>query len=163
MASRVRGLPGSLVGAGLPAIAALRCTSQTALSASQASQLPQVMHGQQNSRLARIPCGSGLARDSSAAVYLPDRVAYIAGKPAPTRAGRERAILVAAFPQRLQVLQYPPQRRGQGFAVAHAFKAVVVDPQPRGAAQLLHQLGYRLVRLAVARATRVAGFGRAAH
>ena len=77
---------------------ALRCISQTALSASQESQLPQVMHGQQNSRLARIPCGSGLARDSSAAVYLPDRVAYIAGKPAPTRAGRERAILVAAFP-----------------------------------------------------------------
>jgi hypothetical protein len=77
-------LPESLVGAGLPAMAALRCISQCALSASQASQLPQVMHGQQNSRLARIPCGSGLARDGSAAVHQPVRVVCIAGKPAPT-------------------------------------------------------------------------------
>ena len=104
----------------------LRCTCQTVLSASQASQLPQIMHGQQNSRLAgslweracsrwyrcgvlarprrqhrrqasshrfcmasRIHglqdhCGSGLARDGIAAQYLTDRVACIAGKPAPT-------------------------------------------------------------------------------
>ena len=73
-----------IVGAGLPAMVSLRCTCQTASPASQASQLPQVMQGQQNSRLARIPCGSGLARDGIAAVYLPDRVVCIAGKPAPT-------------------------------------------------------------------------------
>ena len=115
-----------IVGAGLPAMVSLRCTCQTVLSASQASQLPQVMQGQQNSRLAgslweracprwhrrAIPdrpcclhrrqasshrlckasrihglqdhCGSGLARDGIAAVYLPDRVVCIAGKPAPT-------------------------------------------------------------------------------
>jgi len=107
----------------------LRCTCQTVLPASQASQLPQVMHGQQNSRLAgslweracsrwhrrAIPdrphrlhrrqasshrlcmasrihglqdhCGSGLARDGIAAVYLPDRVVCVAGKPAPTSDG----------------------------------------------------------------------------
>ena len=73
-----------IVGAGLLAMISLRCTCQTASPASQASQLPQVMQGQQNSRLARIPCGSGLARDGIAAVYLPDRVVCIAGKPAPT-------------------------------------------------------------------------------
>ena len=126
MASRIQGLPESLVGAGLPAMVSLRCTCQTVLSASQASQLPQVMQGQQNSRLAgslweracprwhrrAIPdrpcclhrrqacshklckasrihglqdhCGSGLARDGIAAQYLTDRVASIAGKPAPT-------------------------------------------------------------------------------
>ena len=115
-----------IVGAGLLAMISLRCTCQTVLSASQASQLPQVMQGQQNSRLAgslweracprwhrrAIPdrpcclhrrqacshklckasrihglqdhCGSGLARDGIAAQYLTDRVASIAGKPAPT-------------------------------------------------------------------------------
>jgi len=72
------------VGAGLPAMAALRCPGQTASPVSQASQLPQVLHYQQNLRLGRIFCGSGLARDGIAAVYLPDRVASIAGKPAPT-------------------------------------------------------------------------------
>ena len=114
------------MGAGLLAMVSLRCTCQTVLSASQASQLPQVMHGRQNSRLAGslweracprwyrcgVParprclhrrqasshrlckasrihglqdhCGSGLARDGIAAVYLPDRVVCIAGKPAPT-------------------------------------------------------------------------------
>ena len=41
-----------IVGAGLLAMVSLRCTCQTVLSASQASQLPQVMHGRQNSRLA---------------------------------------------------------------------------------------------------------------
>jgi hypothetical protein len=63
------------------------CTCQTAPSASQASQLPQVRHGQLNPRLARTLCGSGLARDGIAVVYLPDRVVRtvrIAGKPAPT-------------------------------------------------------------------------------
>ncbi|PRW99152.1 hypothetical protein C7A07_06215 [Pseudomonas fragi] len=77
-------MPAPLVGAGLPAMAALRCISQTASLASQASQLPQVMHRQQNPRLARPLCGSGLARDGSAAVHQPDRVAWIAGKLAPT-------------------------------------------------------------------------------
>ena len=72
------------MGAGLLAMAALRCACQTAPSASQASQLPQVRHGQLNPRLARTLCGSGLARDDSAAVYLPDRAVRIAGKPAPT-------------------------------------------------------------------------------
>ena len=72
------------MGAGLPAMAALRCPGQTASPVSQASQLPQVLHYQQNLRLGRIFCGSGLARDGIAAVYLPDRVASIAGKPAPT-------------------------------------------------------------------------------
>ena len=72
-----------IVGAGLLAMVSLWCSGQTASPASQASQLPQIMHGQQNSRLARIPCGSGLARDGIAAVYLPDRVVCIAGKPAP--------------------------------------------------------------------------------
>jgi hypothetical protein len=76
-----------IVGAGLLAMISLRCTCQTVLSASQVSQLPQVMHGQQNSRLARIPCGSGLARDGIAAQYLPDRVVCVAGKPAPTSDG----------------------------------------------------------------------------
>ena len=70
--------------AGLPAMAALRCASQTAPSASQASQLPQVIHRQQNLRLARSLCGSGLARDGIAAQCLPDRAVCIAGKPAPT-------------------------------------------------------------------------------
>ena len=46
MASRIRGWPGPFVGAGLLARASLRCTCQTAPSASQASQLPQVRHGQ---------------------------------------------------------------------------------------------------------------------
>ena len=52
MASRIRGWPGPFVGAGLLAMAALRCACQTAPSASQASQLPQVRHGQLNPRLA---------------------------------------------------------------------------------------------------------------
>ena len=51
------------MGAGLPAMASLRCISHTASPGSQASQLPQVIHRQQNPRLARPPCGSGLARD----------------------------------------------------------------------------------------------------
>ena len=84
IANRICALPGAFVGAGLPAMAALRCTCQTASPASQASQLPQVLHCQQNLRFGRIFCGSGLARDGSTAVYLPDRVASIAGKPAPT-------------------------------------------------------------------------------
>ena len=82
--SRTCGLAGSFVGAGLLAMASLRCTCQTASPASQASQLPQVMHYQQNLRFGRIFCGSGLARDGIAAVYRSDRVASIAGKPAPT-------------------------------------------------------------------------------
>ena len=84
IASRTCGLAGSFVGAGLLAMASLRCTGQTASPASQASQLPQVMHCQQKLRFGRIFCGSGLARDGIPAVYLPDRVASIAGKPAPT-------------------------------------------------------------------------------
>ena len=84
MAGRVRGWPGPFVGAGLPAMAALRCACQTAPYASQASQLPQVRHGQLNPRLARTLCGSGLAREGIAAVYLPNRTVRIAGKPAPT-------------------------------------------------------------------------------
>ena len=83
MASRIRGWPGPFVGAGLLAMASPWCTCQTASPASQASQLPQVRHGQLNPRLARTLCGSGLAREGIAAVYLPDRVACIAGKPAP--------------------------------------------------------------------------------
>ena len=71
------------MGAGLLAMASPWCTCQTASPASQASQLPQVRHGQLNPRLARTLCGSGLAREGIAAVYLPDRVACIAGKPAP--------------------------------------------------------------------------------
>ena len=84
MAGRVRGWPGPFVGAGLLARASPWCTCQTAPSASQASQLPQVRHGQLNPRLARTLCGSGLARDGIAAVYLPNRAVRIAGKPAPT-------------------------------------------------------------------------------
>ena len=76
--------PPTFVGAGLPAMVSLRCAGQTASSASQASQLPQVIHRQQNLCLARSLCGSGLARDGSTAVSWPDRVASIAGKPAPT-------------------------------------------------------------------------------
>ena len=72
------------MGAGLLAMASPWCTCQTASPASQASQLPQVRHGQLNPRLARTLCGSGLARDGIAVVHLPDRVACIAGKPAPT-------------------------------------------------------------------------------
>ena len=72
------------MGAGLLAMASLRSASLTAPSASQASQLPQVMHCQRNLRLARSLCGSGLARDGIAAQCLPDRVVRIAGKPAPT-------------------------------------------------------------------------------
>ncbi|MDE4516349.1 hypothetical protein EU514_21540 [Pseudomonas fragi] len=68
----------------MPAMAALRCISQTASPGSQASQLPQVMHRHQNPRLARPLCGSGLARDGIPAVHQPHRVAWIAGKPAPT-------------------------------------------------------------------------------
>ena len=41
--SRTCGLAGSFVGAGLLAMASLRCTCQTASPASQASQLPQVL------------------------------------------------------------------------------------------------------------------------
>jgi len=84
IANRICALPGAFVGAGLPAMAALRCACQTAPSGSQASQLPQVMHCQRNLRLARSLCGSGLARDGSTAVCLPDRAVCIAGKPAPT-------------------------------------------------------------------------------
>ena len=73
-----------IVGAGLLAMISLRCTCQTASPASQASQLPQVLHCQQNLRFDRIFCGSGLARDGIPAVCRPDRVARIAGKPAPT-------------------------------------------------------------------------------
>ena len=65
-------------------MAALRCNCQTAPSASQASQLPQVIHRQQNLCLARIPCGSGLARDGIPVVHQPHRAVRIAGKPAPT-------------------------------------------------------------------------------
>ena len=84
IANRICALPGAFVGAGLPAMASLRCISHTASPGSQASQLPQVMHCQRNLRLARSLCGSGLARDGSTAVCLPDRAVCIAGKPAPT-------------------------------------------------------------------------------
>jgi hypothetical protein len=84
IANRICALPGAFVEAGLSAMSALRCASQTAPSASQASQLPQVIHRQQNLRLARSLCGSGLARDGIPAVHQPHRVAWIAGKPAPT-------------------------------------------------------------------------------
>jgi hypothetical protein len=42
MASRIHGLPGSFVGAGLLAMASLGCACQTASPVSQASQLPHV-------------------------------------------------------------------------------------------------------------------------
>ena len=84
IANRICALPGAFVEAGLLEMASLRSACHTASPGSQASQLPQVMHCQRNLRLARSLCGSGLARDGSAAVCLTDRAVRIAGKPAPT-------------------------------------------------------------------------------
>ena len=72
------------MGAGLLAMASPGCASQTALCASQASQLPQVLRCSQNPGSAAYLCGSGLARDGIPGVRQPDRVVCIAGKPAPT-------------------------------------------------------------------------------
>ena len=65
-------------------MASLRYARQTALLASQASQLPQVLRWSQKPGSASHLCGSGLARDGIPAVRQPDRVVCIAGKPAPT-------------------------------------------------------------------------------
>ncbi len=83
-AHKNRGLPRPSVGAGLLAMASLRCAGETGLLASQASQLPQFLRCSQNPGSAASLCGSGLARDGIPAVRQPDRVACIAGKPAPT-------------------------------------------------------------------------------
>ena len=83
-AHKIRGLPRPSVGAGLLAMASLRCASQTGLLASQASQLPQFLRCSQNPGSAAHLCGSGLARDGIPGVRQPDRVACIAGKPTPT-------------------------------------------------------------------------------
>ena len=85
------------VGAGLPAMASLLSSRQSSL----ASQLLQ-----KNIAICPSPCGSGLARDGSAAVFK----AGLAGKPAPTKKHR---IL-------------PPPPCGSGLArdgVAAVFKA----------------------------------------
>ena len=65
-------------------MASLLCARRTALSASQASQLPQVLRCSLKPEAAASLCGSGLARDGIAAVRQADRVVCIAGKPAPT-------------------------------------------------------------------------------
>ncbi|PAA31994.1 hypothetical protein CJU73_02935 [Pseudomonas fragi] len=65
----------------MPAILTLRSASQTALMPSRASPLPPVC-AEWCER--RIPCGSWLACDTDAAVFQPNRVDAIAGKPAPT-------------------------------------------------------------------------------
>ena len=83
-AHKIRGHPRPSVGAGLLAMASLRCASQTGLLASQASQLPQFLRCSLKPEAAAHLCGSGLARDGIPAVRQPDRVACIAGKPAPT-------------------------------------------------------------------------------
>ena len=83
-AHKNRGLPRPSVGAGLLAMASLRCARRTGLLASQASQLPQVWRCSQKPEAAAHLCGSGLARDGIPAVRRRDRVACIAGKPAPT-------------------------------------------------------------------------------
>ena len=83
-AHKIRGLPRTSVGAGLLAMASLRCASQTGLLASQASQLPQVLRCSLKPEAAAHLCGSGLARDGIPGVRQPDRVACIAGKPAST-------------------------------------------------------------------------------
>jgi hypothetical protein len=49
------GLPRPSVGAGLLAMASLRCARRTALSASQASQLPQFLRCSQNPGVCRVP------------------------------------------------------------------------------------------------------------
>ena len=61
-----------------------RSFSQTALMPSRASPLPQVC-AEWCER--RIPCRSWLACDADAAVFQPNRVDAIAGKPAPTGVG----------------------------------------------------------------------------
>ncbi|VVN56355.1 hypothetical protein PS685_02180 [Pseudomonas fluorescens] len=83
-AHKIRGQPRTSVGAGLLAMASPECASQTALFASQAIQLPQVLRCSQNPGSTAYLCGSGLARDGIPGVLQPDRVVCIAGKPAPT-------------------------------------------------------------------------------
>ena len=99
-----RGQPRTSVGAGLLAMAALRCASQTALFASQASQLPQVLRWSQKPGSAAYLCGSGLARDSSTSVIQIHRVARIASKPAPTGQSLKR---LPPRPPRPQTTSYP--------------------------------------------------------
>jgi len=70
------------VGAGLPAMAATRSCRHNEASASLASQLPQVHPHPAPPR----PCGSRLAGDGCYAFLQAQRVACIAGKPAPTSA-----------------------------------------------------------------------------
>ncbi len=69
---------------GLPAMAAPRSGSHVELSASLASQLPQVP----GSRTTLPFVGAGLARDGSTAVRQSCRFVCIAGKPAPTGTGQ---------------------------------------------------------------------------
>ncbi len=83
-AHKIRGQPRTSVGAGLLAMASPECASQTALCASQAIQLPQVLRCSQNPGSAAYLCGSGLARDGIPGVRQPDRVVCIAGNPALT-------------------------------------------------------------------------------
>ena len=84
-AHKNRGLPRPSVGAGLLAMASLRCAGETGLLASQASQLPQFLRCSLKPEVAAHLCGSGLARDGIGVKYLTDRAVSIAGKPAPTR------------------------------------------------------------------------------
>jgi len=82
--SHVSRAPQDLWEPGLPAMASARSFSWTALLASQASQLLQKASSPPRFASTARPVGAGLARDGISAVIQLHRVAFIAGKPAPT-------------------------------------------------------------------------------
>ncbi len=73
---------GALVGAGLPAMQTPGCACRNAYQPSPASRLPQKRGGAG----CGCACESWLASDADARLCLQERVAAIAGKPAPTEA-----------------------------------------------------------------------------
>ena len=92
---------------GLPAMAAPRSGSNVELSASLASQLPQIPGSHTTPPFVRV----GLARDGCAAVRQVCRVVCIAGEPAPTDSGEPH-------------LRHPPQLiQSGGVALTHQLPA----------------------------------------
>ncbi len=75
------GTPPETVGAGLPAMAALRSFRQTGVPVSRASPAPTMAVQAFYPGYTTQNCGSGLARDGSSSVIQTDRGACIAGKP----------------------------------------------------------------------------------